>query len=593
MTTVDQPATFAPPRIEAERRPDGRLLLRSTEPLAEHPVSVVHSFRAHSEAHPDRLLVAERGLAGEWARSTWGEVREQADRLAQGLLDSGLADRPVMVLSGNSRLHVVVTLAAMTVGAPVVPASVAYSLQSADHAKLRSMAELVDPGLVVAEDVSFARAVAAVPDGRVVLGPLGTPVEEFGADPTDEVDRRCAALQRADVAKILFTSGSTGTPKGVLTTHGMLSANQQQMLQAWPFLAGEPPVLLDWLPWSHTFGGNFCLGMVLTHGGAMWIDDGRPAPPLIGRTVRNLPDVHPTVYLNVPAGWAALVPHLEQDPAAARAFFDRLRIGFFAAAALPQQLWDRIETLAAATGARMRMTTAWGLTETSPAATAAHFPITRSDVLGVPLPGLELALVPVGEKTEVRVTGPNVTPGYHRRPDLTQAAFDEQGFFRTGDAVALADPGDAAAGLVFRGRIAEDFKLATGTFVSVGTLRPKLLSASRGLLADAVICGADGDRVTAMVWLAPQHAGRVDADGVPDDPLRAELVATMQRLAAEGGGSSQCVERLLVLTEPAQLDAGEITDKGYVNQAAVRDRRAGLVALLTADPLPTRVVVRA
>ena len=540
------------------------------------------------------MLVAERGADGDWQTSTWREVREQADRLAQGLLDRGLADRPVMVLSGNSRLHLTVTLAAMTVGAPVVPTSVAYSLQSADHAKLRAMADLVDPGLVVAEDGSFAAAVAAVGEGRTILTGDGdlTP-DVFGADPTGEVDRRCAALRPTDVAKILFTSGSTGTPKGVLTTHGMLAANQQQMLQAWPFLADEPPVLLDWLPWSHTFGGNFCLGMVLTHGGEMWIDDGRPAPALVGRTVRNLADVHPTVYLNVPAGWAALLPQLEDDAAAASAFFDRLRIGFFAAAALPQQLWDRIEKLAAEHGARMQMTTAWGLTETSPAATAAHFAITRSDVLGVPLPGLELALVPVGQKTEVRVRGANVTPGYHRRPDLTEAAFDEEGFFRTGDAVALADPDDPAAGLLFRGRIAEDFKLMTGTFVSVGTLRPKLLSASQGLLTDAVICGQDGDCVTAMVWMSPPNAGRVDADGVPDESLRADLVATMERLAAEGGGSSQCVERMLVLTEPAQLDAGEITDKGYVNQAAVRDRRADLVALLTADPLPARVVVRA
>jgi feruloyl-CoA synthase len=589
-------ATFATPRITAETLDDGRLLLRSTEPLAEHPVSVVHSFRAHSEARPDRLLVAER-VRGSWERLSWGEMRVLVDRLAQGLLDRGLADRPVLVLSGNSRLHLAVMLAAMTVGAPVVPTSVAYSLQSADHAKLRAMAELVEPGLVVAEDASFARAVAAVAGDRPVLSRDGdlpgslTP-EVLGAEPTAEVDRRCAALRREDVAKVLFTSGSTGTPKGVLTTHGMLAANQQQMLQAWPFLAEEPPVLLDWLPWSHTFGGNFCLGMVLTHGGEMWIDDGRPAAALIGKTVRNLADVHPTVYLNVPAGFATLLPQLERDPAAARAFFDRLRIGFFAAAALPQQLWDRIAALAAEHGARTQLTTAWGLTETSPAATAAHFAITRSDVLGVPLPGLELALVPVGEKTEVRVRGINVTPGYHRRPDLTAAAFDGHGFFRTGDAVALADPDDIAAGLLFRGRIAEDFKLSTGTFVSVGTLRPALLSASNGLLTDAVLCGQDGDVVTAMVWLHPDSAGLVDGDGSPGESLRAELVATMQRLAARGSGSSQCVERMLVLTEPAQLDAGEITDKGYVNQAAVRDRRADLVALLTADPAPAEVVVR-
>src|SRR3954454_2989585 len=584
---------FAPPRIEAEQRPDGRLLIRSTEPLREHPVSVVQSFRSHSEAHPDRLLVAERDATGEWARSTWGEVRAEADRLAQGLLDRGLADRPVMILSGNGRLHLTVTLAAMTVGAPVVPASVAYSLQSTDHSKLRAMADLADPGLVVAEDDSFARAVAAVGEGRTVLSRDGelTP-EAFSSEPSDEVDRRCAAIRRTDVAKILFTSGSTGTPKGVLNTHGMLAANQQQMRQVWPFLDEEPPVLLDWLPWSHTFGGNHNMNMVLTHGGSLWIDDGRPAPALIGRTARNLPDVRPTLYFNVPAGYAALLPLLEDDAALARAFLDRLRLGFFAAAALPQQLWDRLEKLSAEHGGHMRMTTSWGLTETAPAATTAHFPITRSDVLGVPLPGVEVALVPVGEKREIRVKGPNATRGYHRRPDLSEAAFDEDGFFRTGDAVALADPDDVAAGLVFRGRIAEDFKLSTGTFVSVGTLRPRLLSASQGLLTDAVICGQDGDCVTAMVWLHPAHAGRVDANGVPEGSRRAELAATMARLAADGGGSSQCVERLLVLTQPPQLDAGEITDKGYVNQVAVRDRRSDQLRLLTANPLPRQVVVR-
>jgi feruloyl-CoA synthase len=595
--------TFAPPRIVAERRPDGRLLLSSAEPLGAHAVSVVHDFRAHSEAHPDRLLVAERAGEG-WARLTWGEVRAQADRLAQGLLDRGLADRPVMVLSGNSRLHLVVTLAAMTVGAPVVPTSVAYSLQSADHAKLTAMARLVDPGLVVAENASFAGAVAAVAEGRTVLSPdPGLPgaltPDDLAAVVTDEVDRRCAALRRDAVAKILFTSGSTGSPKGVLNTHGMLSANQQQMRQAWPFLVDEPPVLLDWLPWSHTFGGNHDMNMVLTNGGTLWIDDGRPVPGLVERTVRNLAHARPTVYLNVPAGYATLLPHLERDPAAARAFLDRLRLGFFAAAALPQQLWDRLEKLSADHGSRMRMTTSWGLTETAPAATSAHFPITRSDVLGVPLPGVELALVPVGDEAagvgrcEVRVRGANVTPGYYGRPDLTAAAFDEEGYFRTGDAVALADPDDVAAGLLFRGRIAEDFKLSTGTFVSVGTLRPALLSAAQGLLADAVICGENGEEVTAMVWLHPDHAARCDDDGVPDDGLRVDLAEALGRLAAGGGGSSQRVERLLILRQPAGLDTGEITDKGYVNQRAVRERRADQVTLLGAEPPPAQVVVRA
>ncbi|BCJ50499.1 feruloyl-CoA synthase [Actinoplanes sp. NBRC 14428] len=592
VATTDRP-TFAAPRVLREDTVDGRIILRSDEALAPHAVSVVHEFRAHADAHPDRLLVAEPDGAGGWHRTTWGEARARADRLAQGLLARGLADRPVMVLSGNSTLHLTVALAAMTLGTPVVPTSVAYSLQSGDHARLRAMADLVDPGLIVAEQPDFAPAVAAVAGGRPVLGdvPGGCSLDDLSAGPGPEVDERCAALRRGTVAKILFTSGSTGAPKGVINTHGMLTANQQQMRQAWPFLSGEPPVLLDWLPWSHTFGGNHNLNLVLAHGGSLHIDDGRPAPALIGRTVAHLTEVRPTIYLTVPAGWAALLPHLERDDDIARAFLARLRLGFFAAAALPQGLWDRLVALARRHGSDMTMTTSWGMTETAPASTSAHFPITRSDCLGVPLPGVELALVPVGTKHELRVRGPNVTPGYHLRPDLTAAAFDEHGSLRTGDAVALADPQDPGAGLLFRGRLAEDFKLMSGTFVSVGTLRSRLLSASGGLLTDAVICGDGAPYATALVWLRPEEWERCPG-GMPDDGLRADLAATLGRLAAEGGGTSQRIERLLVLTEPAVLDAGEITDKGYVNQRVVRARRHEDVAALALENPPARVVVR-
>lgn len=592
---------FAAPHIAAERRADGAILLRSTDPLGHYPPSIIHAFRAGSETHPERLLVAERNAAGEWTRMSWGAVREQVDRVAQGLIDRHLDDRPLLILSGNSARHLVMMLAAMTVGAPVVSISVAYSLQSQDHARLRWMSELIEPGLVFAESAAFADAVAVVADavkGVTVVSPehgMGPAVtlDAVGAEPTSELDHRCAALTSDMVAKILFTSGSTGHPKGVITTHGMLSANQQQIRQVWPFLAEEPPVLLDWLPWSHTFGGSHNLDMVLTNGGTLWIDDGRPAPALIERTVRNFADVKPTIYFGVPAVYSAMLPHLERDPAAAAAFLARLRLGFFAASALPQDLWDRLERLASAHGSRMQMTTSWGLTETSPAATMAHYTVTRSDVLGVPLPGMDLLLAPVENAMEIRVRGPNVTPGYYKRPDATAAAFDEEGFFRSGDAAALADPDNPALGLVFRGRITENFKLTTGTFVRVGTLRPLLLSVSNGLISDAVICGENAGYVMAMVWLSAAHARRVDAEGVPEPALRRELVAVLQELASSAAGSSRRIERLLILADPAQLDSGELTDKGYINQSVTRHRRAAQIALLHSDPPPPQVIVRA
>lgn len=597
---MDTLPNFAPPHVTAEAQPGGGILLRSTDPLEPYAASVVHDFRAGSDVHPDRLLIAQRDADGAWARMSRGAVRAQVDRVAQGILDRNLEDRAVFILSGNSAQHLIVMVAAMTVGAPVVSVSAAYSLQSRDHAQLKWMAELIKPGLVFAETPAFtdaARMVAQATTGVAVLGPHpdvegAMTLEAFGAEPTPDVDARCRALTADTVAKILFTSGSTDHPKGVVTTHGMLSANQQQMRQVWPFLGAEPPVLLDWLPWSHTFGGSHDLNMVLTNGGTLWIDDGRPAPTLIERTVRNFADAQPTIYFGVPAMYSAMLPYLERDHKAAEAFLARLRLGFFAGAALPQDLWDRLERLARKHGSRMQMTTSWGLTETSPAATSAHYPITSTENLGVPLPGMDLRLAPVGDLLEIRVRGPNITPGYYARPDVTAASFDEDGFFRTGDAAALADPGDPCAGIVFRGRIAENFKLNTGTFVRVGTLRPQLLSVSNGLINDAIICGENGRFVTAMVWLAAAHAARVDADGTPEQALRAELAAVLQRLASSAQGSSQHVERLLVLTEPPQLDAGEITDKGYVNQGLTRRRRAALVALLAEDPPHPRIIVR-
>ena len=370
----------------------------------------------------------------------------------------------------------------------------------------------------------------------------------------------------------------------------MLAANQQQIRQVWPFLRDEPPILLDWLPWSHLFGGSHNLNMVLTNGGTLWIDDGRPRPDLVGKTAANLAEVRPTIYFNVPAGYATLLPILEANDEIASAFLERLRIGFFAGAALPQQIWDRIRQLVARHDAHMTMTTSWGLTETSPACTSAHFDIERSDCLGVPLPGVEIRLVPVDTRYEARIRGPHVTPGYLGRDDLTADAFDEEGFFRTGDAMSFADDTNANAGLIFAGRTAEEFKLSTGTWVQVGTLRPQLISASDGLITDAVICGHDTDAVSALVWINPVRASELSEDGVPGAHLREDLEATLTRLAHTAKGSSGRVERLAVLTTPAALDAGEITDKGYVNQRAVRETRSALVNLVVSQPDAPQVV---
>ncbi|MFK0156684.1 AMP-binding protein [Streptomyces sp. NPDC090493] len=588
---------FSPPAITADQRPDGTVLLSSKTPLGSFPSSVLHSFREGSVRHPDRVLVAER-VSDDWSTCSWGQARARVDRIAQGLIDRDVAGRPVLFLSHNSVSYLLMALAAYTVGSPIVPVSPAYSLQSTDYSKLRHILEVCDPAAVFAEDNTYLDALRAIGEQRVLVtatpdtSDVTTPVEALERDATAAVDTAAAAVDGQTVAKIIFTSGSTGRPKGVVNTHEMLAANQQQLRQTWPFLADEPPVLLDWLPWCHTFGGNLNINNVLVNGGSMWIDDGRPTAELIGRTIENLATVQPTLHFNVPAGYAVLLPYLERHPDAARLFFAQLRIAFFGSAALPQQLWERYEALAAQYGSSAGLTTAWGMTETAPVATSAHFPITRSDCIGVPVPGMELKLVPSGSKYELLVRGPNVTKGYYNRPDLVAECFDEEGFLRSGDLCSPVDPSDPNKGLLYGGRIAENFKLSTGTFVTVGTLRPKLLSACSGILQDAVICGHDTDFVSALVWLHPDHAHRVDETGMPEDSLRQDLANALARLAAEGGGSSHRVERLLVQVVPPALDAGEITDKSYINQRVVREGRADQVAELTAAGASARTICR-
>ena len=596
-TGIPQPL-FAVPRVTAATDEDGALVIRSAEPLAGYPVTVMHSVRAWAEADPGHPMVAERTPGGGWRTCGYGEAADAADAIGQGLLDRGLGPRrPLLVLSGNSVDHLLVTLGAMTAGVPVAPVSVAYSLQSHDHARIRAIAAMIQPGAVFADDAErFAAALDAVSPVPAIVRTGSRPGAERLADlvatvPGPGVAAARAAVTGDSIAKILFTSGSTGTPKGVLNTHRMLAANQQMIRQAWPFLDTERPVIVDWLPWSHTFGGNHNVNMTLTAGGTLYVDAG-PAPGMFGPSISNLAEVPPTIYFNVPAGYAQLVPALEADAAFAARFFSRLRLMFNAAAALPAALRRRLEDLAVQTAGRpVPVTGSWGATETAPAVTSAHYDFADARCIGVPLPGAEVRLVPAEGAYEIRVKGPMVTPGYFGRPDLTAAAFDTRGYYRTGDAVGLAHPDDPGAGLVFRGRIAEDFKLSTGTFVRVGAVRTALLSAAP-LLADAVITGEDRASVCALAWLNAAEAAkllgqapRVEGELVIDETIRAELARALAGHNAAAGSAAR-IERLLVLARPAGLDAGEITDKGYVNQRQVLANRAALVEMLYAQPDP-------
>jgi feruloyl-CoA synthase len=565
--------TFAEPDIETERRGDGSIVLRSRRPMPEPKSSITAVLRGRAAEHPDRPLAAHRGTT-----LTYGEAARQADSLAAAFRALGLGpEKPVMILSGNSLEHLLVSLAAYAAGAPAMPISVAYSLQSADHARIKAIASLTDPGLAFADDAGpFGAALDALAD--LVPGTLVARGERAGAMRLDDLLTAGSPLAgdpgptAETVAKLLFTSGSTGVPKGVINTHRMLCSNQAMLQAIWPFLAEEPPVLVDWLPWSHTFGGNHNLNLALFNGGTLHIDDGRPAPPLFPQTLAAVDAVPPTLYFNVPAGYALLAPALENDAALAERFFSRLRFMFYAAAALPDALAARLRDLARRHADHdVPLTSSWGTTETSPAATSMHYLGAPTGCIGVPIPGCTVKLAPVGDKLEIRVSGPNVTPGYFRRPDLTDELFDEEGFYRSGDAATLIEEG-----LMFDGRIAENFKLLTGTWVAAGSLRTRLLSTA-GLLSDAVICGHDAEYVAAMAWVNQAEARDLSAA-----ELRERLSDALARINGDAGSAGR-IERLLLLETPPSLDAGEITDKGYLNQRRCIECRAADVAALYAE----------
>ncbi|MBW2690408.1 MAG: feruloyl-CoA synthase, partial [Deltaproteobacteria bacterium] len=519
--------------------------------------------------------------------------------------------RPVMILSGNSVDHALLMLGCFIAGVPVVPVSVPYSLLSKDYLKLRFIFDEICPGMIfVADGNMFAAALSCLDltgvevvagQGELVEIPT-TPFADLLETPiTEEVDHVLAQIGAETIAKILYTSGSTGQPKGVINTHGMLCANQQMLEQVWPFITQTPPVLVDWLPWNHTFGGNHNFNMVLNQGGTLYIDGGKPAPGLVEQTVKNLGGISPTIYFNVPVGYAMLLPHLEQNEALRNNFFKNLQLIFYAGAALPQDLWERLEKVAIqATGKKVIMTSSWGSTETSPLATAAHFPLERAGVIGIPCPGVSLKMLPNGDSYELRVKGPNVTPGYFRRPDLTADAFDEDGYYMIGDAGRFVDADNPSKGISFDGRVAEDFKLTSGTWVRAGLLRVAVMAAAAPVLQFSLVTGHDREYVGILGWpnlaacksLCENLCEDVSLEVLLQHPeVEAYLRKALTEFNSEQQGSSTRIARIMLMSEPPDSDANEITDKGYINQRAALQRRKDLVELLYAERPGSGVIV--
>ena len=575
--------------VELERRADGTLLLRSPHALSAYPGKLTERLVHWAREAPARSFLAQRDAAGGWRTLRYGETLERVRAIAQSLIDRGLShERPLAILSDNDLEHALLALACLHVGIAYVPISSAYSLVSTDHVKLRHVIALLTPGLVYASDrARFAKAIAAaVPAGTEVLsGSEFTSLERIRD--SRRVDEAHAAVGPDTIGKFLLTSGSTGQPKAVINTQRMLCSNQQMLTHALPSLRAEPPVLVDWLPWNHTAGSNHNFGLVLNHGGTLYIDEGKPVPGLIETTVRNLREVAPTIYFNVPRGYEALLPYLRADAGLRKTFFSRVRLLQYAAAVLPQPVWQAYEELALATcGERILWITGYGATETAPAAMFTSRGAARAGTVGLPVDGVEMKLVPVGEKLEARFRGPNVTPGYWRQPELTAAAFDADGFYRTGDALRFVAPEDPRQGFEFDGRTTEDFKLGTGTWVSVGPLRARINSACSPLVQDVVVTGHDRAWLGALVFL-----NAVACRGLPAEEIRTYLTRTFRQLAHAATGSSTRVERALIMTAPPSIDAGEITDKGSINQRAVLKHRAALVERLYAEPPGPEIMV--
>ena len=603
-----RPLRFGVTRVTLKDGVPGTHYLKADQDLTAYPDRLTDRLQHWAHNKPNQTLFARRvklsdGSLGEWRHVTYAEAWNTARNIAQGLINRGLsAERPVVILSENSLEHALLALGCMVAGVPFVPTSPPYSLISQDYDKLKHVLRTVTPGLVFASDARYAKAIAAtvssnmeivMNEGAIEGKQVTTFVDLCNTPATAQVDSAIAATGPDTIVKFLFTSGSTKLPKAVINTQRLWCANQQQMAQSMPILAEEPLVLVDWLPWNHTFGGNHNFGMVVFHGGTMYIDDGKPTPTLMHETLRNLREIAPTVYFNVPTGFEAIALAMKTDDLLRKTLLSRVQMFFYAGAALAQPIWDSLyESQEREVGERIVMGTGLGMTESGPFGIFVTNPYVSAGDLGVPTPGLELKLVDMGGKTEVRYRGPNITPGYWRNSEETKSSFDDEGFFCTGDAVKWIDETDVHLGLKFDGRIAEDFKLATGTFVSVGPLRGKIIAAGAPYIQDVVLTGINLKEVGAMVF--PTPAVRALSGMASDAPLAdvlgsAPVLAHFQNLINElsktATGSANRIARMCLLSEPPTIDKGEITDKGSINQRSVLTHRADTVAALHEDRL--------
>ena len=585
----------------------GILHMRSLEALAPRPDRLLDRLLHWAQVRPEQTFIAARDTSGEWRHVSYGQMLQDIRGIAQSLLAYGLcAERPLAILSGNDIEHLQIALGAMYAGIPYCPVSPAYSLLSQDFAKLRHVCDLLQPGLIFVSDTApFQRAIDAVLPGDTpvvavrgemagrALVSFASLLEQSGGA---EADAAFRASGPDSIAKFLFTSGSTKLPKAVITTQRMLCANQQMLLQTFPVFAEEPPVLVDWLPWNHTFGGSHNLGIVLYNGGTLYLDGGKPTAQGIAETLRNLKEISPTAYLTVPKGWEELVTALETDSELRECFFARMKLFFFAAAGLSQSIWDRLDRVAEQhCGERIRMMAGLGMTEASPSCTFTTGPLSMAGYIGLPAPGCEVRLVPVDGKLEGRFRGPHIMPGYWRGPEQSAEAFDDEGFYRSGDAIKLADPCNPQWGLMFDGRLAEDFKLSSGVFVSVGPLRNRAVLEGSPYVQDLVIAAPDRECLGALVFarlyecrqLSGLPAAASDAQVLASEPVRQWFADWLQRLNLQASGNASRLEWIALQDEVASIDRGEITDKGSINQRAVLQWRAAHVEALYRGQAPS------